>query len=241
MDYRRNVLHSQGKKVYFIDGQSFTNSSNKRDGLKKAEDYAYAHMLNTKDIIKFDSIMESKYYMLLKKLEKEGKIKDIEIHKNFLLIPEFTNANGEFHDKEIYEADFCYYDLRLHAYAVVDVKGFKEDVFIIKWKQFDYLFKEKGLYLKVVQLKGGRNIDYLNEENWINLKDYVAPKKRTKKMKEEIEELKLKQKEKEKEERVILRLKARREELLSLNKLTRAQAKRLKEINDVLKEKGLLL
>ena len=240
MDYRKNI-HSTGKKVYFINGKSFFNDKNTRNGMKKAEEYCYENMLNTKDIIVFDSVMESKYYMLLKKLESEGKVKNIEIHKNFLLLPEFISASGTYHDKEIYEADFVYYNACACRQEVVDVKGYREDVFDIKWKQFDYKFKDQGLSLKVVQLKSGKGVDYLDENNWVNLVEIKTLKKRVEKLKEENKELKNLVKIKQKEDSAIKRLKARREELLKKAKLTKAEQKRLNTINETLKEKGIMI
>ena len=88
----------------------------------------------------FDSIKEKNYYIKLKILEKRGKIKELELQKEFELQPSFR-LNNKTSRKIIYRADFTYKtadDDRLH---VVDVKGFRTDVYRLKKKIFEYKYK----------------------------------------------------------------------------------------------------
>lgn len=91
------------------------------------------------DGIKFDSKRESEYYLKLKELEKEGKIKDLELQKEFVLQDKFKIGNKT--RREItYRADFCYVttdDDKLHT---VDVKGFRTEVYRLKKKLFEYKY-----------------------------------------------------------------------------------------------------
>lgn len=88
----------------------------------------------------FDSIKEMNYYIKLKLLEKAGKIKNLELQKEFELQPSFR-LNNKTSRKITYRADFTYktvYDDRIH---VIDVKGYKTDVYRLKKKMFEYRYR----------------------------------------------------------------------------------------------------
>ena len=59
------------------------------------------------DGIKFDSKKEGEYYQKLKLLEKEGKIKNLELQKEYELQPSFK-INNKTRRKTTYRADFSY-------------------------------------------------------------------------------------------------------------------------------------
>lgn len=73
------------------------------------------------DGIKFDSKKESQYYAILKVLEKAGKIRDLKLQVEFVLIETFRVGDKTYR-KTKYIADFTYYDDKdkLH---VIDVKS----------------------------------------------------------------------------------------------------------------------
>lgn len=96
------------------------------------------------DNIKFDSKKEKNRYEELKILEQVGLIKDIELQKVFELQPSFKK-NGKTYRKITYKADFYYYDNHLNRYVVEDVKGFKTEVYKIKKKLFEYVYKDMEL------------------------------------------------------------------------------------------------
>lgn len=91
------------------------------------------------DGIKFDSKKEGEYYQKLKILEKKGLIKDLELQKEYLLQDKFV-INGKTRRKITYRADFSYVsteDDRLH---VIDVKGFRTELYRVKKKLFEYKY-----------------------------------------------------------------------------------------------------
>ena len=96
------------------------------------------------DNIKFDSKKEGNRYEELKELEKAGLIKELELQKVFELQPSFKK-NGKTIRKITYKADFYYYDNHLQRYVVEDVKGFKTEVYKIKKKLFEYVYKDLEL------------------------------------------------------------------------------------------------
>lgn len=96
------------------------------------------------DNIKFDSKKEKNRYEELKILEQAGLIKELELQKVFELQPSFKK-NGKTYRKITYKADFYYYDNHLNRYVVEDVKGFKTEVYKIKKKLFEYVYKDMEL------------------------------------------------------------------------------------------------
>ena len=91
------------------------------------------------DRILFDSKKEGMYYTYLRNLLKQGKIKDLELQKEYVLQDKFK-LNGKTIRKITYKADFTYYsnlDNKLH---VVDVKGFKTEIYKLKKKLFEYKY-----------------------------------------------------------------------------------------------------
>lgn len=94
--------------------------------------------------IKFDSKKESKRYILLKSLEDEGIIKDLECQKRFLLQETFKyrgNTVKSIH----YIADFVYFDKRTDEWVAEDVKSAitrRDKVYSVKKKLFMYKYPE---------------------------------------------------------------------------------------------------
>lgn len=57
----------------------------------------------------FDSLKEAERYLVLKCLLKAGKIRDLEVHKTFHLIPKQTDEHGKVLERKCdYIADFAY-------------------------------------------------------------------------------------------------------------------------------------
>lgn len=96
------------------------------------------------DGLEFDSKKEGNRYEELKILKEAGLIKDLELQKVFELQPSFKK-NGKTYRKITYKADFYYYDNHLQRYVAEDVKGFKTEVYKIKKKLFEYVYKELEL------------------------------------------------------------------------------------------------
>lgn len=88
---------------------------------------------------KFDSRKEANFYLTLKTLLEEGDIRNLELQKEYILQDKFK-LNNKTIRKITYVADFTYYsdiDKKVH---VVDVKGFKTEVYKLKKKLFEYKY-----------------------------------------------------------------------------------------------------
>ena len=96
------------------------------------------------DGITFDSRKEATRYAELKLLEKAGLIYDLELQKEFELIPAIyestgTGKRGKCIERAVrYKADFVYIDDAGHC-IVEDVKGHRTKEYIIKRKLMLYM------------------------------------------------------------------------------------------------------
>lgn len=98
---------------------------------------------NTKTVvdgIKFDSVKEANYYCDLKLLKRAGKIKDFKMQVPFELQPAYKHQGKAIRAIE-YIADFVvtYSD---DSHKVVDVKGFKTDIYKLKKKMLLYRYPD---------------------------------------------------------------------------------------------------
>ena len=91
------------------------------------------------DNIVFDSKKEASYYLKLKALLKSGVIKDLELQKEYILQDKFK-INGKTQRKISYKADFTYFSVEDNKLHVVDVKGFKTEIYKLKKKLFEYKY-----------------------------------------------------------------------------------------------------
>lgn len=108
----------------------------------------YRAVKTTIDGITFDSKSEAKRYVKLKKMEKEGLIKNLELQPEYLIQPAFKK-NGKSYRKISYRADFKYFDIKENKWVVEDVKGMETPEFKLKHKLFEYKFED--LELSVVK------------------------------------------------------------------------------------------
>lgn len=83
--------------------------------------------------IKFDSKKEAEHYLYLLYEEKIGNITDLRLQPSYILLNAFV-YKGEPNRKITYVADFEYKEKGL--LTVVDVKGFKTDIYKLKRKLF---------------------------------------------------------------------------------------------------------
>ena len=86
--------------------------------------------------IRFDSKKEMNFYIKLKMLEKAKKIRNLQLQKKYELQPSFK-INGKTVRSINYIADFVYEDTKVH---IIDVKGFRTDVYKLKKKMFEYKY-----------------------------------------------------------------------------------------------------
>lgn len=87
--------------------------------------------------IKFDSLKERNYYIILEQLEKTGQIKDLKLQVKYELQPSFK-LNGKTIRAINYIADFTY--LKDNKLVVVDTKGFRTKEYLLKKKMFQYKY-----------------------------------------------------------------------------------------------------
>jgi len=99
-----------------------------------------------KETIKFDSEKERDYYLILKDRAKKGELKDIRRQVTIEIQPAFTAVTGERIQAINYKADFVYYDLKDGREHIVDVKGFKTEIYKLKYKLLLY----KGIVIEEV-------------------------------------------------------------------------------------------
>lgn len=220
------------KPVFYIKGKIF-NDKNKTtvENRKEAEEYCLQNFLNINDIIRFDSEIEYLYYLELLQKKSEGKIRDINIHQSFVLIPEYTNIDGELIQRMDYECDFFYFDIEKNKQMCVDVKGVEEPEFVLKRKIFDYIYRDK---FKITIMK------YSKSTGFVEKSEYKKSRKRVMKLKEENKLLKEKQKAQEKLDKENIKYKNRYNELKAMQKLSSVQRKRLAELDKILNERGII-
>lgn len=111
--------------------------------LSKNIDYKQSKYKNKKttcDGIEFDSKKERNHYLKLKAMEEVGLIKNLELQKEYILQEKFV-LNGKTRRKITYKADFSYITTEDNKLHVVDVKGFKTEVYKLKKKLFEYKYK----------------------------------------------------------------------------------------------------
>lgn len=112
------------------------------------------------DGIKFDSEMESHYYIYLKQLKEIGKVVDFVLQPSYLLQEGF-NLNGKRIRAITYKADFKVIYKDGHE-EVIDVKGKLTEEFKIKRKML--LYKYRDINFKCVQERGRKPNKY-----WIEI------------------------------------------------------------------------
>lgn len=93
------------------------------------------------DGIYFDSKLEKARYIQLKILEKAKEIKELRRQVTYVIQPSYKKNNKTIRSIN-YIADFVYYDLRKNKTIIEDTKGFKNEVYKIKKKIFEYKYPD---------------------------------------------------------------------------------------------------
>lgn len=97
------------------------------------------------DGIRFDSKKEAEFYVELKLREKAGEISDLRLQPRYLLQEAFKHEGKQYREME-YVADFEYVEDGITV--VVDVKGFRTAVYMIKRKLFLYRYEDKVKFVE---------------------------------------------------------------------------------------------
>jgi len=87
-----------------------------------------------------DSFAEARRYGALLLLQRAGRIRELQVHPSYTVLPAFRDRRGRRHQAVAYEADFSY--LEDGETVVEDVKGAETDVWKIKEKMFLYSHRE---------------------------------------------------------------------------------------------------
>ena len=98
-----------------------------------------------KESLKFDSVKEFEYYLVLKDRQKRGDISELTRQVPITILPAFTDISGVDHKPLKYIADFYYVDKDLVAHYI-DVKGCKTEIYKLKKK----LLAFKGFIIEEV-------------------------------------------------------------------------------------------
>ena len=85
--------------------------------------------------ITFDSKGESERYSQLKKYERLGLIKDLQLQVKYVLTPKYKKDDGTTVRQSSYTADFVYFNVALGKEVVEDYKGMRTRSYIDKAKQ----------------------------------------------------------------------------------------------------------
>lgn len=99
-----------------------------------------------KDTLTFDSNKELSYYLLLKDRLKKGEIEDLRRQVTLTIQPAFIDNSGAKHRAITYIADFVYKDRLTKKIHIIDVKGFKTEIYKLKKKLLAY----KGFIIEEV-------------------------------------------------------------------------------------------
>jgi len=97
------------------------------------------------DGIRFDSKKEAEFYAELKLREKVGEITHLRLQPRYLLQEAFKCEGKQYREIE-YVADFEY--VEGGETVVVDVKGFKTAVYMLKKKLFLYKYGDKVKFIE---------------------------------------------------------------------------------------------
>lgn len=97
------------------------------------------------DGVTFDSKKEAEFYAELKLRERAGEISRLRLQPRYLLQDAFKHEGKQYREIE-YVADFEY--IENGETVVVDVKGFKTAVYMIKKKLFLYKYGDRVKFIE---------------------------------------------------------------------------------------------
>lgn len=225
------IVYTKGKVVYWVRGQRFENSKDKRNGKDKAEEYCLDNFINPSEIQKFDSRTECDYYEYLLEKQNKGEISNLGHHFLLLVQDEYQNANGDLIPKITYEADFVYKDNLTNKRMVVDVKGspyFIDERFTTLKQVFDKAFKEKGLYIQVILKQGQEWVEWRIGDKKKSGKLIVHQRKEIKKLREQAHKVDMENRKADREKKRIIELRDR----ATQRPLTSTERKRLESLEE---------
>lgn len=139
----------------------------KDEGVKKTKKSKYNAEKKVVDGIKFDSIAEAEYYLMLKEEKASGGIKDFKLQPKFTIQEKFKSETQGNIRAVTYKADFLVHRQGEYtARLVIDVKGHATADAKIKRKMFLKNYPTHILSWQSKSIKHGVNgwIDYFDLE-----------------------------------------------------------------------------
>jgi hypothetical protein len=108
----------------------------------------YHNRKTTIDNIKFDSNAEAVMYQDLSMMQRCREISDLKLQVPFVLVEGYKDLKGKKVRDIVYIADFTFYDEDQKRFRVLDCKGVRTAVFILKEKIFNKIMKDQGVTLE---------------------------------------------------------------------------------------------
>lgn len=108
----------------------------------------------------FDSKDEAAYYLLLKRKKEEGKIINFELQPKYWLIPTFKKESTTFRGIS-YSPDFLINHLD-GSKELIDIKGFSTQQGELRYKLFNYHYKDLKLTWLARNLKHGGDTGFVD-------------------------------------------------------------------------------
>lgn len=132
------------------------------------------------DGVRFDSRVESLYYLYVKDLKEKGELKDFKLQPVYELQQKYEYQGLTRHAIK-YKADFLVIDNEDNE-TVIDIKGVPTSDAKLKRKMFEYRYSDKDLKWIVRNLKRGSETD-----GWIIYEDNEEGKRKAKKLKKALQ------------------------------------------------------
>lgn len=137
--------------LYVINDMVFKNDEHKYNGKARAIAYCKRHKLDQASIVTLRNDTELAYYQRLKAREEQGEITNVATHQPYMLINGFENSNGENILPLLVDMPFQYLEKGKYHYELVVEKVNDLTASLIYGKAlFDYHYKDKGAYLKLL-------------------------------------------------------------------------------------------
>lgn len=142
LTYKSRKLYNYHMELKDYQNKGIIQSFVLDEPTEKTKSKYHAKKVLINDIC-FDSLMESRFYVMLCALQAEGKILGFEMQKKFTLLPSFKK-NGKTYREIAYIADFVVQGVDKKI-DVIDIKGLETPEFKLKHKMFEKFYPELTL------------------------------------------------------------------------------------------------
>lgn len=143
MSFSKNWNYPDGRK--YKPQTPFNERAIQQEPKKKNK---YGNVETVVNEIKFQSKHEARHYQILRQMLKGGYIKDLQLQVKFEIFPGYVDFKGKKIQPINYICDFIVITNN-DKELVMDSKGMKTKVFIMKEKMFKYKYKKDIHLIKV--------------------------------------------------------------------------------------------